>query len=137
MTASHEPASNASNATTCSECHAGLKVLPNIEQAMLSSMIQDTNRNGTPSTGKMPATRSTTAVSASIAASRLARQDLAPEAVERKGVERSQVIEVVAQELGSVRREQLATDQHARRGQPEAKNERADEDLGEHRGMGQ
>ena len=56
VTASHEPASNASNATTCTECHAGLKVLPNIEQAMLSSMIQDTNRNGTPSTGKIPAT---------------------------------------------------------------------------------
>ena len=65
-----------------------------------------------------------------------ARQYLAPEAVEGKGMEGSEVIEVVPEELRSVGREQLAADQRARDGQPEAEHERDDEDLSEHRGMG-
>ena len=104
---------------------------------MLISMAQETNRNGTPSTGRNPATTSTAAGFGVDRRQQGARRVLAREAVERKGVEGGEVIEVVPQELRSVGREQLAADQHTRDGQPEAEHERDDEDLNEHRGMGQ
>ena len=136
-TATHEPSSNKPKTTACTECHAGLMVLPNIEPAMLTSIAHETNRNGTPSTGKKHGDDVDRRSRPCRRRPRGPRQYLAPKAVERERMDGGEVIEVVPQELGGVGRQQLAAHQHGRDRQAETEDEGDDEDLGEHRGMGQ
>ena len=67
--ASHAPSSNKRKTAACTKSQAVLTALPNIENAMQRSISQETNRNGTPNTGKNPATTSMTAASVLVDAS--------------------------------------------------------------------